>query len=319
MTSIAEAVRTLRGGGLVAFPTETVYGLGADASNEAAVSRLYGVKGRPADHPCIVHLGGADWLSRYARVYPEAARRLAKDFWPGPLTLVLEKTDHVNTLVTGGMQTVGLRVPDHPLALELLEAFGSALVAPSANRFGRISPTRAEHVRQDLGADVDLVLDGGPCRVGVESTIVDCTQDPPVVLRPGGVALQALSDCLAVPVRLADHSAVRAPGTLPAHYAPRARLILVAKEKLGQVVSRELQAGHRIGVFASDSGDNPDVLAVTAPEDLIEYAHKMYAVLRQFDRDGVEVIIVEPVAEEGLGMAINDRLRRAAASGSGVL
>lgn len=194
------AAQKLREGGLVAFPTETVYGLGADAENERAVGRLFAVKGRPTNHPLIVHLASASELPRWAARVPESARRLAETCWPGPLTLLLEKSARVPDATTGGLSTVGLRVPAHPLALELLRRFGGAIAAPSANRFGRVSPTRAEHVLSDLGDDIDALLDGGECQVGLESTIVDLTRPVPIVLRPGGVTIERLESLLGVAV-----------------------------------------------------------------------------------------------------------------------
>ena len=198
MTSsdIDQAVAILRAGGLVAFPTETVYGLGADASNDAAVGRVFSVKGRPTDHPLIVHLADAEQLDGWAAIVTPTARLLADAFWPGPLTILVERSASVSLAVTGGRSTVGLRVPDHPVARELLRAFGGGIAAPSANRFGRVSPTTAAHVAADLGEDVDVVLDGGPCRVGVESTIVDLTGEVPVVLRSGGISIDRLEELL---------------------------------------------------------------------------------------------------------------------------
>ena len=224
---ITRAADALRAGRLVAFPTETVYGLGADASSPDAVHRLFAVKGRPADHPVIVHLGRRDQLGEWAREVPDTAAVLADAFWPGPLTLVVIRAAHVPDAVTGGLETVGLRVPDQPVASALLRAFGGGVAAPSANRFGRVSPTTAADVRADLGDDVDVVLDGGPCRVGIESTIVDCSRPEPAILRLGGVPREAIESKLAREVPLLTDGAVRAPGTLLAHYAPRARVELV--------------------------------------------------------------------------------------------
>jgi L-threonylcarbamoyladenylate synthase len=308
----------LRGGGLVAFPTETVYGLGADVSSEAAVRRLYQAKGRPETHPCIVHLASAEWLSRYAAEVPESARVLAEAWWPGPLTLILRRDpDAVPDQVTGGTETVGLRVPAHPTARDLLAALGSALVAPSANRFGRVSPTTAEHVVAELAGDVDLVLDGGPCTVGVESTIVDCTGDEPRILRPGGITREQLTETLGRAPRVGGKTA--APGTLPSHYAPDAQVILVSSDELEDRVRDVAQqvGPDAVGVVApsrhrrtlTDLG----VDFVEAPEMLEAYAQALYGTLRRMDQAGRKVVVIELVPEEGIGVAINDRLRRAAA------
>ena len=233
----------LRGGGLVAFPTETVYGLGADATSPDALRRLYAVKRRPPDHPVIVHLASGDELDEWAATVPPDARRLADACWPGPLTVIVPRASRVPDEVTGGLPTVGLRVPDQPVALALLHAFGSGIAAPSANRFGRVSPTTADDVRADLGGDVDVVLDGGPCHVGVESTIVDCTGDTPAIVRQGGVSRERVEQILDRAVAIRDDGRVRAPGTLSSHYAPRARVQVVAPEDVGQCVRAALVAG----------------------------------------------------------------------------
>ncbi|MBI3256331.1 MAG: threonylcarbamoyl-AMP synthase, partial [Actinobacteria bacterium] len=231
-SAIAGAVGVLRAGGLVAFPTETVYGLGADASNDDAVRRIFAVKGRPTDHPLIVHLGDADQLDTWAREIPSDARLLAAACWPGPLTLVLWRSSVVSDVVTGGRDSVGLRVPSHPVALDLLRAFGGGVAAPSANRFGRVSPTTAAHVVADLGDDVDLVLDGGACAVGVESTIVDLTGEAPMLLRQGGVSIETIEGVIGRAVIATAEGPERAPGMLAAHYAPTARVELVEAHRL---------------------------------------------------------------------------------------
>ncbi|HUI48370.1 MAG TPA: L-threonylcarbamoyladenylate synthase [Acidimicrobiia bacterium] len=299
---IDRAVETLRAGGLVAFPTETVYGLGADASNPAALKRLFDVKGRPASHPVIVHIARGAVLGEFARDVPPVAYELAGAFWPGPLTLVVRRrTDRVAAEAVGGRDTVGLRVPDHVLALQLLEAFAGGIAAPSANRFGRVSPTTAQHVRDDLGADVDVVLDGGPCTVGVESTIVDVTGPAPVVLRVGGVGEDALARVLGARPARRTEGEVAAPGTLASHYAPDARVELVRSDAVeGQ--ARLLRAeGFAVGVLE-------------APADVAEYARVLYRRLRELDARGVDVILaVAPPETTGLGAAVADRLRRAAA------
>lgn len=299
----AHAARLLGEGKLVAFPTETVYGLGADAENEAAVRRIFEVKGRPQGHPLIVHLADASLLPGWAADVPPAAARLAERFWPGPLTLILGRGPRVIPVVTGGQPTVGLRVPAHPLARTLLREFGRGVAAPSANRFGRVSPTTASHVREDLGSDADFLLDGGPCAVGLESTIVDLSSGEPGILRPGGVTREALEEALGRPVPVRASGPVRAPGRLESHYAPRARVVLAEP---GERV-RRAEAFRREGLRVVE-------IPSPAPE-------KLYAALRAADREGADVIVVGLPREEGLGLAVADRLRKAAgpkeAPGSG--
>ena len=316
---IAAAAEVLRGGGLVAFPTETVYGLGADATNVDALARLYAVKGRPVDHPVIVHLADAAALDDWAADVPECARVLADAFWPGPLTVIVRRSARVPDAVTGGRATVGLRVPDQPVALALLRAFGGGVAAPSANRFGRVSPTTAADVRADLGADVDLVLDGGPCRVGVESTIVDCTADPPVIARLGGLPREAIEAALGRPVALADRGTVAAPGTLAAHYAPRARVRVVDAATAGARAGELLAAGRRVGILALErpAGLPHAVEILDAPVDVDEYARVLYLRLREADTRALDDLLVVPPPAGGLGAAIADRVARAAAAEPG--
>ena len=314
---IREAAEVLRRGGLVAFPTETVYGLGADAANPDAVGRLYAVKGRPAGHPVIVHLADADALDAWAAAVSEPARLLAEAFWPGPLTLILRRSARVPDAVTGGRDTVGLRVPDQPVAQALLRAFGGGVAAPSANRFGRVSPTTAADVHADLGDAVDLVLDGGPCLVGVESTIVDCTGPEPVIARLGGVPREDVERCLGHAVALADTGAVAAPGTLAAHYAPRARVVVVDPAAAADTAEGLLAEGRDVGLLALDPPvDLPaGVRVLTSPADVDEYARVLYARLRDADARGLDDLLVVPPPAVGLGAAVADRLRRAAAAG----
>ncbi len=316
---VARAAEHLRRGGLVAFPTETVYGLGADALNPQAVARIFAAKGRPADHPLIVHLPSAERLPEWALDIPEAAWLLARRFWPGPLTLILKRQDKVPDIVTGGLATVGLRVPAHPVALELLRLFGGGVAAPSANRFGRVSPTEAQHVAEELGAAVDLILDGGPCRVGIESTIVDLSQDEPVILRPGGITREQLEETLGRPVALRTGGPVRAPGQHPVHYAPRARVVVVDSPAEARRSIEELAAaGQRLALLALELiGDlSADVKFITMSSNEEEMARELYRAFRQADALGLDAIVVVAPPASGLGLAIRDRLRRAAHAGA---
>ena len=293
---IDEAVALLRAGGLVAFPTETVYGLGADAASPAAVERIFAVKGRPRDHPVIVHLHDAEAMDAWAARVPPPARQLAAAHWPGPLTLLVERSARVPDEVTGGRPTVGLRVPAHPLARRLLAAFGGGLAAPSANRFGKVSPTTAAHVRADLGGAVDLVLDGGPCTVGVESTIVDCTTVPPTVLRHGGITVQEL----VVTVVDGTTGPSRAPGMLESHYAPAAAVELATS---AAAAADRAAALRRLGRAVEVLDPGPDAVA---------YARHLYEWLREADARRLDVLIVVPPPDDGIGVAVNERLRKAA-------
>jgi L-threonylcarbamoyladenylate synthase len=315
---IDRAVSVLRAGKLVAFPTETVYGLGADAESVAAVTRIFEIKRRPADHPLIVHIASAAELPRWAADVPEAARRLAEACWPGPLTLLLRKAASVPKATTGGLDSVGLRVPAHPVALELLRRFGGAIAAPSANRFGRVSPTSAAHVRADLGADVELVLDGGPCAIGVESTILDLTHDVPVLLRPGGVTIERIEGLLQVPVSRHAPNEVRAPGMLASHYAPRARVELVDDDALASRAAALTARGQRVAVLlrgtgvrpALEAGPNLRLLELGADDEAA--AQHLYAVLREADVEGADVVLATRPEARGLGEALADRLTKAA-------
>ena len=305
----------LRRGGLVAFPTETVYGLGADASNPQAVARIYKVKGRPPNHPVIVHIADAAQLPRWAREIPEAAEKLAARFWPGPLTLVLKRAPGVGDYLTGGQDTIGLRVPGHPVALELLRQFGGGVAAPSANRFGRISPTTAQHVRDDLGDEVDLILDGGACEVGIESTILDLSRGHPVLLRPGRIGAGEIAAVIGVAPARADAHAPRAPGSLEAHYAPRARLQLVGAAQWE--AAQRSASGARRGVLAlrAQPPGDASLAWIVASNNPARYAHDLYANLRALDGADCEVILVESPPSGGDWAGVNDRLARAARSG----
>ncbi|MEV6296713.1 L-threonylcarbamoyladenylate synthase [Streptomyces sp. NPDC051896] len=314
-SDIENAAGVLRAGGLVALPTETVYGLGANAEDPAAVARIFQVKGRPPSHPLIVHIGGAEQLDDWVKDVPATARLLAEHFWPGPLTLVLRRGPRVPLEATGGLETVAVRVPDHPVALALLSAFGGGVTAPSANRFGSVSPTTADHVRAELGEAVDFVLDGGPCEVGVESTIVDATGEIPSILRPGGVTREDLEAVLGCPLAVPSTSRVRVPGQHPSHYAPRARVVLVEPEKVVAEAELAQDLGHQVGVFLPPAFADTAVKAhavVTVPGSPAAYARGLYGFLRELDRQGCDLIIASLPVEEGLGLAIANRLRRAA-------
>jgi L-threonylcarbamoyladenylate synthase len=316
--AVEEAARVLRDGGLVAFPTETVYGLGADAGNPDALRRLYEVKGRPPTHPVIVHLATRsscdELLAPWAARVPAPARALAAGCWPGPLTLVLARSESVRTEVTGGGDTVGVRVPDQPVAQQLLARFGGGVAAPSANRFGRVSPTTAEHVRADLGRDVDYVLDGGACRVGIESTVVDCSEDQPVILRLGGVTREHVESVVGGPVPVCDDGQRPAPGTLPAHYAPDAAVIVVAASDAASRARQLLDDGLHVGLLTASApaGLPAAVTVLRAPADVDGFARELYGLLRDADRRGLDAVLAVAPPRVGLGAAVADRLTRAA-------
>ncbi|MGH8752127.1 MAG: L-threonylcarbamoyladenylate synthase [Burkholderiales bacterium] len=310
---IEKAVAILRTGGLVAFPTETVYGLGADASNPHAVKKIFIAKGRPQDHPVIVHLPDHTHLNRWAKEIPPAAHKLARHFWPGPLTLILRRAQNVSDALTGGQDTVGLRVPAHPLAQTLLREFGGGIAAPSANRFGRVSPTRAEHVRSELGGKVDMILDGGACSVGIESTILDLSGEQAALLRPGKITRQEIETVLGMTLRQPKADAPRAPGMLAAHYAPQTRLILAGD--LLECVGALCAQGKRVAVLALQTKPDlaPQVIWQVAPAQAAAYARELYTRLRELDQSGCDVIVAEapPAGEEWA--AVRDRLTKAAA------
>lgn len=311
---LARAAVLLRAGELVAFPTETVYGLGADARNPGAVRRLFAAKGRPADHPVIVHLHEAAQLEAWSRDVPDAARRLAGAFWPGPLTLVLPRASWVTDVVTGGQDTVGLRVPAHPVARALLEAFGDGIAAPSANRFGRISPTTAQHVADDLGAEVAMIVDGGACSVGIESTIVAFAREGPTLLRPGAIGAAELAAVLGSPPRAAGAGAPRAPGMLAAHYAPATPATVVAPRVLHAEIEQLLERDEAVAVLARTVARPADFAGtwIHAPTACAAYAHDLYANLRALDDARADAILIEAVPEGEGWLAVRDRLARAA-------
>jgi L-threonylcarbamoyladenylate synthase len=314
--TIASAADILRGGGLVAFPTETVYGLGANALDAAAVERIYQAKGRPAYNPLIVHVADASRVTDVARDWPEKAARLANAFWPGPLTLVVAKRPEVPAGVTAGLDTVAVRVPLHPVAHALLLAAGIPVAAPSANRSTEVSPTTGAHVDKSLGSAVDLILDAGPTAVGIESTVVDVSVDPPVVLRPGMIASDALSRVvgeIGEPPRAAGESARRSPGMLDRHYAPRAALVLADAGRTRELIEDARHGGRKTGVIlfsrGSISADRREALEL--PDDPAGYAAGLYAALHTLDDAGVDVIVVEQPPERPEWHAIRDRLLRA--------
>ena len=310
------AVQALRGGEVVAFPTETVYGLGADAQHPAAVQKVFALKGRPAAHPLIVHLDSARFLHRWAREVPAAAARLAERFWPGPLTLVLPRAANVPDAVTGGQDSVALRVPAHPMAQQLLTAFGGGIAAPSANRFGHVSPTRVEHVREEFGTEVRVVLDGGECQVGLESTIVACLDGELRLLRPGQITLAQLRREVGDVAVGPDSASPRVPGSAAAHYAPHTPLRLVPDGQIERLAAELSRDGTRVGVLAQRSplGSFRHVTWVNAGVRPEGYAHDLYANLRILDKAGAACLLVQEVPADARWDAVRDRLGRAAAA-----
>lgn len=308
------AAAVLAAGGLVAVPTETVYGLAADATNESAVQRVFEVKGRPAGHPLIVHVCGLSMLSSCVADVPEDARRLAEAFWPGPLTIVLHRSALIPEVVTGGLSTVGVRQPDHVLTLEVIRVLGRPIAAPSANRFGRVSPTSAQDVEESLAGDLDLVLDGGGCRIGIESTIVDLTGTTPALLRPGAVSPDEIGEVLGkAPV--VDSGPPRAPGMLAAHYAPTARVLAVEQEEADDAVASLVGGDMRVAVMCETDVDAPETdIRLDAGPDETTYACRLYSLLREADRFGADVVVAVLPRPGGLGGAVRDRLRRAAST-----
>ena len=322
-TTAAQAADHIRAGEMVAFPTETVYGLGADASNNAAVAKIFAAKGRPADHPLIVHIASAAQVNDYAISVPPFASALMAAFWPGPLTVILPRKPGVGTAAAGGQNSIGLRCPAHPLALEFLKAckvLGVLGVAgPSANKFGRVSPTTAQHVHQEFG-DALMVLDGGPCGVGIESSIVDCTRSQPVLLRPGVLTRDQLSAACGQAVLSADEamqsSAPRAPGTLDAHYAPNAKVRLMDVKAIQTALDLLGAEAAHIAIYARSIVriKSSQVVYRRMPDDALATAQQLFAVLRDFDAQGVKLIWIEPVPEHPEWDGVRDRLARAAAS-----
>jgi L-threonylcarbamoyladenylate synthase len=312
-TALREAADMLRAGDLVAFPTETVYGLGADASSPAAVRRIFEAKGRPADHPVIVHVRDLDSARGWADAFPAGAEQLARAFWPGPLTLIVPRAPHVGDAVTGGQDSVGLRVPGHAVAQALLREFGGAIAAPSANRFGHVSPTRAQHVADDLGDAVKLVLDGGASDKGIESTIVAFTTGVPLLLRPGAIGVDALARVLGGAPRAAGDDALRAPGRLPSHYAPRTPASLLDRDALRAEAAQLADRDEVVAVLARTATrpEDFDGTWLDAPQDAEGYAHDLYANLRRLDAANADAILIEDVPDTSEWMAVRDRLTRA--------
>ena len=311
--SIQYAAELLQQGELVAIPTETVYGLGADASNPQAVAKIFAAKGRPADHPLIVHLAYASQLKDWATHVPKSAQLLASEFWPGPLTMILHKKVSVPLAVTGGQDTIALRVPNNPAALWLLRVFGGGIAAPSANRFGRISPTQAIHVQEELGDAVACILDGGPCSVGLESTIIDLTDQQPTILRPGRITKSQLEAVLKTEVALKSQHKIRAPGMLAAHYAPNTPALLCDIASLLNQFTTAQQQGLRLGIL-SLSPDGANLAAahnLQLPAKAEAYEAALYAALRELDKLQLEQILVEQPPVEEAWAAVNDRLSKA--------
>ena len=320
--AMAEAARCIRAGELVAFPTETVYGLGADASSDAAVAKIFEAKGRPADHPLIVHVAGAAQVHDYASSVPPFAARLMQAFWPGPLTVILPRQEGVATAAAGGQNSIGLRCPSHPVALALLKAcltLGVKGVAgPSANRFGRVSPTTAAHVRAEFGSDL-LILDGGPCEVGIESSIVDCTRGRPILLRPGVLTRSQLELACGEPVLPQDEiedAAPRASGTLESHYAPNAKVRLMDAGAIQTALDLLGADAASIAIYARSIVriKSDRVLYRRMPDDALATAQQLFAVLRDFDAQRVKLIWVENLPDAGEWDGVRDRLVRAAAT-----
>ncbi|MGV8883866.1 MAG: L-threonylcarbamoyladenylate synthase [Rhodoglobus sp.] len=309
--AVHKAATVLRNAGLVAFPTETVYGLGADASSDDAIGRMYSVKNRPANHPVIIHIVDSADVDYWAEAVPEFAQALMRDFWPGPMTLILPRSARAHDCVTGGQNSVGIRIPDHPLALELLREFrqlgGMGVAAPSANRYGAVSPTNASAVRSELQqylAPSDMILDGGDCKVGVESTIIDCTSSNPVILRPGAISADMISGSTGLAVFEPESASprVRVSGSHSKHYSPKARVVIGGSCATGE------------GLIAGAEFDTPSgVIRLAAPTTHEEYARLLYAALREADARGLSVVRIIPPSGDGVAIAIRDRITRSSA------
>jgi Sua5/YciO/YrdC/YwlC family protein len=320
--TIRRAAGLLKAGELVAFPTETVYGLGADAENVAAVAQIYATKGRPDNHPLIVHLAEPDDVYFWTSGVSEKAQRLLHRFAPGPLTLILPRAAHINTAVTGGQDTIGLRIPAHPVAQQLLRAFkeqqnGRGIAAPSANRFGHVSPTTAQHVADDFGGRVAMILDGGETNYGIESIVIALNAEHPVLLRPGSIPLpeleETLGEKLLLPTQAPRDTLPRASGTLPSHYAPYTPAHLVSSQNLIQEYNTLQAKGKRVAILTHGTTLScPDSAKIILPADATAYAHGLYAALRALDRIGADIILIEAVPDDEAWRAVRDRLKRAA-------
>ena len=306
INALQQAATNLRDGGLVAFPTETVYGLGADAENEIAVTRMYKVKNRPANHPVIVHLASMDDVDYWAQDIPDYAISLMRDFWPGPMTLLMNRTKNVGDYITGGQDVVGIRIPDHTLAENLLREFhklgGKGIAAPSANRYGAVSPTSADAVSAELNQYLesrDQILDGGPCKVGIESTIIDCTKENPTILRPGAITAEMIEESTGIVVTEPELNPARVSGYTKQHYSPKAKV----------EISNQAHPGS--GFIALNEIDTPlEVTRLAAPKTIEEYARLLYAALRKGDEIGLTQIYIVPPEGPGLAEAIKDRILR---------
>jgi L-threonylcarbamoyladenylate synthase len=308
------AVTALRNGDLVAFPTETVYGLGANARDPAALRKIFEVKGRPADHPLILHIDNARFLSRWVAGVPPEAEKLAQAFWPGPLTLVMRRSEDASDVLTGGQDTVAIRIPSHPMAQQLLTAFGGGIAAPSANRFGRVSPTRPEHVREELGDAVEIIMDGGECTIGVESTIVSLAGPKPRLLRPGSIT-QAQLEAVIGPVGVgAEPSSPRVPGSTAQHYSPSTSVAIVPSTLLESRIDTLLRDGRRVAVLAQRPPRKAQtgVTWINVGRRLDVYQRDLYANLRSLDKAGADLILVEEVPQKPEWAAVQDRLARSA-------
>jgi len=313
---IETAVQALRDGELVAFPTETVYGLGANAQNPAAVRKIFEAKGRPVSHPVIVHLDSPRFLHRWVREVPETATKLADRFWPGPLTMVMARAPNVHDIVTGGQDTVAIRVPSHPMAQQLLTAFGGGIAAPSANRYGKLSPTRAEHVREELGDTVKVILDGGECQIGLESTIVSFEGPSVRLLRPGAVTAAQIRQVVGELLIGADLQSPRVPGGTPSHYAPTTPMAIVPSGEVDAHAAALSEGGRRVAVLAQrlPLKSHKYVTWINAGRRPEQYGHDLYANLRTLDKAGCQQILVQDVPDGEAWDAIRDRVRRAAST-----
>jgi L-threonylcarbamoyladenylate synthase len=309
---IREAAEALREGGLVAFPTETVYGLGANALDPEAVAKIFKAKGRPQDNPLIVHIADKNDLKRLVKKIPEKATALTDAFWPGPLTLILKKSDIIPEVITGGLDTVAIRMPDNDIALALIKDSKVPIAAPSANLSGRPSPTSAKHVADDLSGRIAYIVDGGRTRIGVESTVLDLTVEPPTLLRPGGITTKEIEDVVGkIAVRPAKRGAVRSPGMKYRHYSPKARVVLAKKGEIQNLADKYMGESLKVGIMATDNGKYGADIVRSVGEDYDEIANNLFETFREFDRDNVDIIIAQGVKEEGLGLAIMNRLKKA--------